>query len=41
VNQHLSEWRRNQWVELGRTKIVIRNAEALRQMIAESAVGQS
>jgi CRP-like cAMP-binding protein len=38
VNQHLSEWRRNQWVELGRSKIVIRNAEALRRMIAEMAV---
>ncbi len=35
VNQHLSEWRRHGWVELGRSQIVIRNAEALRQMIAE------
>lgn len=35
VNQHLSEWRRNGWVDLGRSKIVIRNAEALRRMISE------
>ncbi len=36
VNQHLSEWRRHGWVELGRSQIVIRNAEALRLMIAET-----
>ncbi len=36
VNQHLSEWRRNEWVELGRSQIVIRNPEALRLMIAET-----
>jgi len=36
VNQHLSEWRRHEWVELGRSQIVIRNPEALRQMIAET-----
>jgi len=35
VNQHLSEWRRNGWVDLGRSQIVIRNAEALRRMISE------
>jgi CRP-like cAMP-binding protein len=35
VNQHLSEWRRHGWVELGRSQIVIRNTEALRGMIAE------
>src|SRR6185436_6004869 len=29
VNQHLSEWRKNGWVDLGRSQIVIRNAEAL------------
>jgi CRP/FNR family transcriptional regulator, cyclic AMP receptor protein len=34
VNQHLSDWRRHQWVDLGRSRIVIRNAEALRQVIA-------
>lgn len=39
VNQHLSEWRRHEWVELGRSQIVIRNAEALRQMIAETTTG--
>jgi CRP-like cAMP-binding protein len=38
VNQHLSDWRRHGWVELGRSQIVIRNAEALRQLIAEAAV---
>jgi CRP-like cAMP-binding protein len=36
VNHHLSEWRRHGWVELGRSQIVIRNAEALRRMIAET-----
>jgi CRP-like cAMP-binding protein len=36
VNQHLREWQRSAWVELGRSKIVIRNAEALRRMIAET-----
>jgi CRP-like cAMP-binding protein len=35
VNQHLTDWRRNGWVDLGRTQIVIRNTEALRAMIAE------
>jgi CRP-like cAMP-binding protein len=35
VNQHLSEWRRNGWVDLGRSQIVIRNAEALRRMVTE------
>jgi CRP/FNR family transcriptional regulator, cyclic AMP receptor protein len=35
VNQHLSEWRKNGWVDLGRSQIVIRNAEALRRMISE------
>jgi CRP/FNR family transcriptional regulator, cyclic AMP receptor protein len=37
VNQHLSEWRKSGWVELGRSQIVIRNAEALRRLIAEMA----
>src|SRR5690606_31622752 len=37
VNQHLSEWRKNGWVDLGRSQIVILNAEALRRMIAETA----
>jgi len=37
VNQHLSEWRRHGWVEVGRSRIVIRNAEALRQLIAATA----
>jgi CRP-like cAMP-binding protein len=35
VNQHLSEWRKNGWVDLGRSQIVIRNAEALRRFIAQ------
>jgi CRP/FNR family transcriptional regulator, cyclic AMP receptor protein len=35
VNQHLSEWRRHGWVELGRSQVVIRNAEALRGLVAE------
>jgi CRP-like cAMP-binding protein len=37
VNQHLSEWRRHGWVEIARSRIRIRNAEALRKLIAESA----
>jgi CRP-like cAMP-binding protein len=37
VNQHLSEWRRHGWVEVARSRIVIRNAEALRQLVAETA----
>jgi CRP-like cAMP-binding protein len=37
VNQHLSEWRKHGWVDVGRSQIVIRNAEALRRMIAETA----
>jgi CRP/FNR family cyclic AMP-dependent transcriptional regulator len=37
VNQHLSDWRRLGWLELGRTQIVIRNADALRTLIADAA----
>ena len=37
VNQHLSDWRRHGWIELGRTQIVIRNTDALRAIIAEGA----
>jgi CRP-like cAMP-binding protein len=37
VNQHLSEWRRQGWVEVARSRILIRNAEALRKLIAETA----
>ena len=37
VNQHLSEWRRHGWVEVARSRILIRNAEALRKLIAENA----
>jgi CRP-like cAMP-binding protein len=37
VNQHLSEWRRRGWIEVARSRIIIRNAEALRQLIAETA----
>jgi CRP-like cAMP-binding protein len=36
VNQHLSEWRKHGWVDLGRSQIVIRNAEALRKFISET-----
>ena len=35
VNQHLADWRRHGWIELGRTQIVIRNTDALRAMIAD------
>jgi len=37
VNQHLSEWRRHGWVEVARSRIIIRNAEALRKLIAATA----
>jgi CRP/FNR family transcriptional regulator, cyclic AMP receptor protein len=37
VNQHLSVWRRHGWVEVARSRILIRNAEALRQLIADTA----
>jgi CRP-like cAMP-binding protein len=37
VNQHLSEWRRHGWVEVARSRILICNAEALRQLIADNA----
>ncbi len=36
VNQHLSDWRKHGWVELGRSRIVIRNVEALRLVITET-----
>ena len=36
VNQHLSDWRRHGWVDLGRSQIVIRDADALRRMISET-----
>ena len=36
VNQHLSDWRKHAWVELGRSRIVIRNAEALRRVVADT-----
>ncbi len=39
VNHHLSNWRRRGWVDLGRSQIVIRNAEALRRAINEVAGG--
>lgn len=38
VNQQLSEWRRQGWVDLGRSQIVILNAEALRRVITETGV---
>jgi CRP-like cAMP-binding protein len=36
VNQHLSEWRRCRWVDIGRSQIMILNPDALRWLIAES-----
>jgi CRP/FNR family transcriptional regulator, cyclic AMP receptor protein len=36
VNQHLSDWRKHSWVELGRSRIVICNAEALRRVVTET-----
>src|SRR5215471_3834634 len=32
VNQNLREWRRRDWVDLGNSRIVIRNPEALRRV---------
>ena len=37
VNQHLSDWRRLGWIELGRTQIVIHDSDALRALIADAA----
>jgi CRP-like cAMP-binding protein len=39
VNHHLRDWRRRGWVELGRSQIVIRNAEALRRAVSDLAGG--
>ena len=35
VNQHLREWHVHGWVKLGRSQIVIKNPEALRQLITD------
>jgi CRP/FNR family cyclic AMP-dependent transcriptional regulator len=37
VNQHLGEWSKAGWVELGRAKIVIEKPAALRRLVAESS----
>jgi CRP-like cAMP-binding protein len=37
VNRHLSDWQRNGWVEVGRSRIVIRKTEELRRLIAATA----
>lgn len=39
VNHHLSDWRKRGWVNLGRSQIVIRNADALRRAINDLASG--
>lgn len=36
VNQHLREWQRNGWVELGRSRVTIRDTAALRAFISRS-----
>ena len=36
VNQHLREWQKHRWVDLGRGRITIRDREALREFIAGS-----
>jgi CRP/FNR family transcriptional regulator, cyclic AMP receptor protein len=36
VNQHLGEWSKAGWVELGRARILIADPDALRRVIAES-----
>ena len=33
VNQNLREWLRHGWVDLGNSRIVIRNPEALRRVV--------
>ena len=37
ANQNLRLWHKKGWVELARSRIVVRNAEALRRIIAETA----
>ncbi|HEX6999242.1 MAG TPA: Crp/Fnr family transcriptional regulator [Gammaproteobacteria bacterium] len=37
ANQNLRAWHKKGWVELARSRIVIRNPEALRRVIAETA----
>jgi CRP-like cAMP-binding protein len=39
VNQHLREWQRHGWVSLGRERISILNAEALRRLTDEPRAG--
>jgi CRP-like cAMP-binding protein len=36
VNQHLREWQKHHWVELGRGRITIRDRDALRAFITRS-----
>ncbi len=36
ANQNLRTWHKKGWVELARSRIVVRNAEALRRVIAET-----
>jgi hypothetical protein len=36
VNQHLREWQKQRWVELGRGRITIRDRDSLRDFIARS-----
>ena len=40
VNLHLREWQRRLWVDLGRGRITIRNAEALRRFAAEGGLNE-
>ena len=37
VNQHLGEWSKAGWVELGRARILIADPDALRRLVAEAA----
>ncbi len=39
VNQHLGEWHKAGWVDLGRARIVIEDPDALRRLAAESPEG--
>lgn len=38
VNQHLRDWQKSRWVELGRGRILICDADALRNFIAQSEI---
>jgi CRP-like cAMP-binding protein len=36
VNQHLQEWRRRQWIDLGRSRIILRDTAGLRTVLKQA-----